>query len=119
MAVHSINLDMITRNNVWQPRYGVAPGYGLPLGANNGFQEVFVSSMAAASAWGLHSYGAGVLRNWLEQFLRRGEHDPNWVELGVEIPAPRSPKRRRLYEVIKRPEGLRNVSWKVFVGVDV
>jgi hypothetical protein len=72
MAVHSINLDMITRNNVWQPRYGVAPGYGLPLGANNGFQEVFVSSMAAASAWGLHEYGAGALRNWLEQFLRRG-----------------------------------------------
>lgn len=73
MARHSLVLDMITRQGKsLSPRYGVDPGYGLPAGANDGFQEVFTSSMTAASEWGLKTYGQGVLENWLDEFLRRG-----------------------------------------------
>ena len=73
MARHSLVLDMITRQgSALSPRYGVDPGYGLPAGANDGFQEVFTSSMTAAAEWGLKQYGQGVLVNWLDQFLRRG-----------------------------------------------
>jgi hypothetical protein len=50
MAMHSLTLDMITRQHMWEPRYGVAPGYGIPAGANDGFQEVFTSSSASTSS---------------------------------------------------------------------
>ena len=42
--------------NVQEPRYGVAPGYGLPVGANDGFQEVFTSSMTAAAGADTHFF---------------------------------------------------------------
>jgi hypothetical protein len=42
-------------------------------GANNGFQEIFTSSMTAAAEWGLGgTYGHGVLANYLTHYLRRG-----------------------------------------------
>ena len=65
MARHSLVLNMITRQgSTLPPRYGIDPGYGLPAGANDGFQEVFTSSMTAAAEWGLKKYGQGVLVNW-------------------------------------------------------
>lgn len=70
-AKHSLVLDMITRTRTWSPRYGVAPGYGLQLGANDGFQEIFTASMTAAVEWGLDDYAHGVLDNYLTHFMRR------------------------------------------------
>lgn len=70
-AKHSLVLDMITRIRTWSPRYGVAPGYGLQLGANDGFQEIFTASMTAAVEWGLDDYAHGVLDNYLTHFMRR------------------------------------------------
>lgn len=71
-ALHALALDKITRNRVWSPRYGVAPGYGLPLGCNNGFPEVFTASMTAALEYGDIEYAAGVFDNYFTNYLRRG-----------------------------------------------
>ena len=69
----SLTRDMITRHSVEWPRYGVCGGmggcsYGDPK--NNGFQEVFTASLAAALELGAFPYARLVLRNFLKHYLR-------------------------------------------------
>ena len=42
-AVHSIVRSMITRQNTWEPRYGVCPGFGAPN--FYGLQDVFTTGL--------------------------------------------------------------------------
>ncbi|KAJ9461586.1 hypothetical protein DIPPA_19917 [Diplonema papillatum] len=74
-AVHSLLRDMVTRADMFWPKYGVCgdPGgcaYGDPH--NNGFPEIFTSSMMASLEWGLFNYSKGVLNNYLEFYILSG-----------------------------------------------
>ena len=70
MATHSIVRDMITRKNVYFPKYGVLPnGYAFP-GAD-GFAETFWGTMTMALEVGAFPYATGVLENWLKFYVRR------------------------------------------------
>ena len=46
-ALHAIVRSMITRQNTWEPRYGVCPGYG--SSSYHGLQDVFTTTATAAS----------------------------------------------------------------------
>jgi hypothetical protein len=65
--------DMITRNQRVWPRYGVGgvDGGGYGGFSNNGFQEIFTSSMMASLTNGLYDYSRDVLLNYLQFYSRR------------------------------------------------
>eukprot|EP01051_Picozoa_sp_SAG22_P007445 SAG22_NODE_525_length_9470_cov_21.475936_1_plen_658_part_00 len=70
---HSLLRDMITRVDTFFPRYGICGGaggcaYGGPH--NNGFQEIFTASLSGSLELGAFEYAGGVLRNYLEYYLK-------------------------------------------------
>ena len=81
-AVAAIVRSMITRQNVWHPRYGTSPG----LGDDNrdGLPEVFTSTATAALEMGAMPYAKGVIDNYLRFFVR---DDGMLTHHGTEVPA--------------------------------
>ena len=67
-AVHSIVRAMITRQDTWHPRYGVTPGYGQTM--QDGFQDVFTSTAAAALEWGAMAWARGLIDNQFRYYVR-------------------------------------------------
>jgi len=67
-ARFAIVRSMISRDNTWQPRYGVLPGYGISL--QDGFQDTFTATATAALEWGSFPYARGVIDNWLRYYVR-------------------------------------------------
>ena len=67
-ATHAIVKSMISRQNVWQPRYGVSPGYGSVVW--NGLQEVFSATATAALEWGAMAYAKGVIDHQFRYYVR-------------------------------------------------
>jgi hypothetical protein len=57
-AVHSMIRSMITRQNTWEPRYGVCPGFGAPN--FYGLQDVFTATATAALEFGAMTYAKGM-----------------------------------------------------------
>ncbi len=50
---------MITRQNTWEPRAGVCPGYGSTI--YNGQQDIFTATATAALEFGAMEYAKGVI----------------------------------------------------------
>ena len=67
-ATHAMVKSMISRQNVWQPRYGVSPGFGSVVW--NGLPEVFLATASAALEWGAMAYAKGVIDNHFRDYLR-------------------------------------------------
>ena len=67
-ATHSLVRSMISREDTWHPRYGVVPGYGISL--QDGFQDTFTSTAAAAIEVGALPYAKGVIDNWLKYYVQ-------------------------------------------------
>jgi hypothetical protein len=81
-AVHSIVRSMITRQNTWEPRYGVCPGFGA---ANfYGLQDVFTSTATAALEFGAMVYAKGVIDYQFRHYIRAD--GMVWFR-AVELPA--------------------------------
>ena len=59
---------MITRQNTWEPRYGVCPGYG--ASAFNGHHDVFVATATAALEAGAMAYAKGVVDYHFLHYVR-------------------------------------------------
>ena len=68
-SLHSFVRSMISRENVWHPRYGVLPGYGVSL--QDGFQDVFTATATAALEWGMFPYAKGVIDNHLKYYVQK------------------------------------------------
>ena len=66
-AEHALLLDMTTRSGGVWPRYGVLGGYDQP---DDGQEEIFTASAAAALEWGLFAQARAVLDNYLQYFVR-------------------------------------------------
>ena len=60
--------SMISRDNIWEPRYGVLPGYGIAF--QSGFQDTFTATATAALEIGAFPYARGVIDNWLRYYAR-------------------------------------------------
>ena len=67
-AVHSIVRSMITRQNTWEPRYGVCPGFGAPN--FYGLQDVFTTTATAAMEYGAMEYAKGVIDYQFKHYVR-------------------------------------------------
>lgn len=62
-AKHSIVREMITRRDLYHPRYGVPPqAYGSRC--CDGFQDVFVSGLALYLEWGMYTSAKGIFDNY-------------------------------------------------------
>ncbi len=59
---------MITWNRVWNPRYGVLPGYGITM--QNGFEDVFTANAMAALEFGALPYAQGLIENEYSNYIR-------------------------------------------------
>lgn len=69
-AKHSVVREMITRRDLYHPRYGVPPNaYGSHQ--VDGFQDVFVMGLATYLEWGLLKAAAGVFDNYFTFYTRR------------------------------------------------
>lgn len=64
---HSIARSMISRHNTWFPTYGVMH-YG--ENAYNGAEWTIVGDLAMALNYGAFEYAKGILRNWLQYYVR-------------------------------------------------
>ena len=67
-AVHAIVRSMITRQNIWEPRYGVCPGFGSPN--FYGTSIVFTTTATAALEFGAMEFARGVVEYQFEHYLR-------------------------------------------------
>ena len=67
-AKHALWRSMISRDNTWNPRYGIVPGYGISL--QDGFQDTHCSTVTAALELGAIPYAKGVIDNWLKFYVR-------------------------------------------------
>jgi len=67
-ARHSIVRAMIGRADTWHPRYGVTPGYGQTM--QDGFQDTFTSTAAAALEWGAMPWARGLIDNQFSFYVR-------------------------------------------------
>eukprot|EP01052_Picozoa_sp_SAG31_P043889 SAG31_NODE_7464_length_1682_cov_2.217309_3_plen_242_part_01 len=67
-AIHSIVRSMITRQNTWEPRYGVCPGFGAPN--FYGLQDVFTTTATAALEFGAMAYAKGVIDYQFKHYVR-------------------------------------------------
>ena len=68
-AKHSVARIMITRRDMYHPRYGAPPLYY--AACCDGFQDVFAADMAVFLEWGLLPSAAGVLDNFFTFYMRR------------------------------------------------
>ena len=68
-AKHSVARIMITRRDMYHPRYGAPPLYY--ASCCDGFQDVFAADMAVFLEWGLMPSAAGVLDNFFTFYMRR------------------------------------------------
>lgn len=68
-AKHSVARIMITRRDMYHPRYGAPPLYY--AACCDGFQDVFAADMAVFLEWGLMPSAAGVLDNFFTYYMRR------------------------------------------------
>jgi hypothetical protein len=69
-AKHSVVREMITRRDVYHPRYGVPPqAYGSRC--CDGFQDVLVSGLAMYLDWGLYPTAKGIFDNYYTFYVRR------------------------------------------------
>eukprot|EP01052_Picozoa_sp_SAG31_P022230 SAG31_NODE_1758_length_7335_cov_18.704600_3_plen_301_part_00 len=67
---HCIVREMITRRDIYHPRYGVPPqAYGSRC--CDGFQDVLISSFAMYLEWGLHRSAKGIFDNYYTFYVRR------------------------------------------------
>ena len=80
-AVHSIVRSMITRQNTWEPRYGVCPGNGAPN--MYGIQDVFTTTTTAALEFGAMAYAKGVVDYQFKHYIR---HDGMTWSANIELP---------------------------------
>ena len=62
-AKHSVARMMITRRDMYHPRYGAPPLYY--AACCDGFQDVFAADMATYLEWGMYPTAKGVLDNFL------------------------------------------------------
>lgn len=68
-AKHSVARMMITRRDMYHPRYGAPPLYY--ASCCDGFQDVFASDMAVYLEWGFFDTAKGVLDNYFTFYVRR------------------------------------------------
>ena len=68
-AKHSITRMMITRRDMYHPRYGAPPLYY--ASCCDGFQDVFVADFATYLEWGFFDTARGVLDNYFTYYVRR------------------------------------------------
>ena len=67
-AVNAIVRSMITRQNTWEPRYGVCPGYG--AAAYNGHHDAFTGTAMAALEAGAMPYARGTIDYHFLHYVR-------------------------------------------------
>ena len=68
-AKHSVTRMMITRRDMYHPRYGAPPLYY--ASCCDGFQDVFAADMATYLEWGFIDTARGVLDNYFTYYVRR------------------------------------------------